>query len=236
MLSLVSERDWLGIFIELAIVTVGVILAFRVDQWGQDRRQAREERQFLNRMWKETSDIAAESQEAAQADQKEATALRAAYDARGDVRQVRILDAQVGGSACRIFNLPSLGISDTTAQELLNSGRLDIVSNAGLRNALRVLAASQAEAAGQLVYARQIVPMIDQNLDKYMIASLDSSGRNTCRFQWSNALADPVAVYAILRARRVHELMGDERKTISLRAADVHRALACSLGKPDCGR
>lgn len=48
-------RDWFGIVIEVAVVTLGVLFAFQIDQWGQDRRQRREEQQFLERMWRETT-------------------------------------------------------------------------------------------------------------------------------------------------------------------------------------
>ena len=54
-LSLLKQRDWVGIGIEFAVVTLGILLAFQIDQWGQDRRQARDERQFLQRMWRETA-------------------------------------------------------------------------------------------------------------------------------------------------------------------------------------
>ena len=52
MRSGLRERDWFGIAIEVVVVTLGVLLAFQIDQWAQDRRQARDERQFLDRMWR----------------------------------------------------------------------------------------------------------------------------------------------------------------------------------------
>ena len=30
-------RDWLGLGLELAVVTIGVLLAFEIEQWGQRR-------------------------------------------------------------------------------------------------------------------------------------------------------------------------------------------------------
>ena len=51
--------------LELLIVTVGVLLAFQIEQWAQTRREARAERLFLGRLWDET-----------QADLVEATARR----------------------------------------------------------------------------------------------------------------------------------------------------------------
>ena len=231
-----TQRDWMGIFIELAIVTLGVLLAFQIDQWGQDRRDQRQERQFLTRMWSETSDIASQSKDVADSHEKEAAALRSIVEAGGDPSKLRLLDAQAGGAGCRTYVLPSLGVSDATAEELLNSGRLNVVSDADLRDQLRLLAATQQEAAGQLAYAREVVPMIDEGLGKYIFASLGPSGENTCRVHWSQALADPLAVRAILRAKRIQELMAEERRNISGRALAVHNALACYLHKADCRR
>ena len=48
--------------IEFAIVTLSVLFAFQIDQWAQNRRQAREERQFLERMWRETAEARARKQ------------------------------------------------------------------------------------------------------------------------------------------------------------------------------
>ena len=43
ILSAFRGRDWAGITIELLVVTLGVLLAFQIDQWAQNRRQARED-------------------------------------------------------------------------------------------------------------------------------------------------------------------------------------------------
>ena len=45
------RRDWLGTGIELAVVTLGVLLAFQIDQWGDRRKQAQEEQQLLGRLY-----------------------------------------------------------------------------------------------------------------------------------------------------------------------------------------
>ena len=48
-----ARRDWAGIGIELAVVTLGILIAFQIDQWADRRKQAREERQFLERLHRE---------------------------------------------------------------------------------------------------------------------------------------------------------------------------------------
>jgi hypothetical protein len=51
LIDTLRRRDWLGIGIELLVVTLGVLLAFQIDQWGDERKQAREERQFMEQLY-----------------------------------------------------------------------------------------------------------------------------------------------------------------------------------------
>jgi len=234
LVALVADRDWVGVFIEFAIVTLGVVLAFQIDQWGQDRRQAREERQFLERMWKETSSIVTESKSAADMHSTEASNLLAIYRAAGNPDELRRFDDEVGGAGCRTGVLPSQGLSDTSAEELLTSGRLNIVSDPALREDLRQMAAIQVEAAEQLAYVRQNAPRVSDRLDRFTTSALDREGNNACRVNWSAVLANPLGVQALLRARRLHQLMADERKQVWDRAVQVHKQLACALKESDC--
>lgn len=234
MASVFRDRDWVGVFIELAIVTIGVVIAFQIDQWGQDRRQAREERQFLERMWRETSAIAAESKAAAEMHSKEADSLLAIYRAADDPVALKRYEEEKGGPGCRTLVLPSQGVSDASAQELLTSGRLNTVSNPSMRERLRSLAAMQVDAAEQLAYARQNASKVSDQLDRYTLSALDDQNRNACTVRWSGVLADPTAVQALLRARRIHELMADARKMVWRQATIAHEQLACALKEADC--
>lgn len=38
------NRDWIGVAIEVAIVTLSILIAFEVEQWGERQRSAVEER------------------------------------------------------------------------------------------------------------------------------------------------------------------------------------------------
>ena len=49
----IAEHNWFSVAIEILIVTVGVLLAFQIDQWGDQRRQAREESQLLERLYRD---------------------------------------------------------------------------------------------------------------------------------------------------------------------------------------
>src|SRR3954467_14229839 len=77
-------RDWLGLVLELAVVTIGVLLAFQIEQWGQRRHQAREERDFLERLYGENQASARELRELLQLHDKVVREVGAAIRARND--------------------------------------------------------------------------------------------------------------------------------------------------------
>src|SRR5687768_14664056 len=98
------NRDWTGIAIEFAVVTLGVLLAFQVDQWGQDRRQARQERQFLERMWRETEQAMRENDWVVGLHARSRLTLTRALNARNDVREL----TRFAGFGCGFDSMPGL--------------------------------------------------------------------------------------------------------------------------------
>jgi hypothetical protein len=222
-------RDWTGIAIELAVVTLGVLLAFEIDQWAQDRRQAREERQFLERMWRETSEAIRENDWVISLHAYNRRGLMRGLQARSDpqalVRYTR---------GCGADSMPGLGFNDTNYAELGASGRLNIVSDPDLRLDLRRVAAAQADAVAQLNYARQRSIPVRQALEPYFRLDLDRDGQRKCRMNWPALVRDPLATNAVVHAERNHVLMWWKRSYTRDLLATAHNRIACKLGKPDC--
>ena len=227
------RRDWLGIGIELLVVTLGVLLAFQIDQWAQDRRQAREERQFLGRMWRETAAAIEETQWV--------MTLHARFRSEF-VRAFRAIDdpAALAGLVgapnigCRASVVPGLGFNDTSFQELSTSGRLNIVSDDGVKSALREVVAAQADAESQRQNSYEIALESQRALDPYYVLGLDANDDRTCHMDWLRLARDPAARNALLRAVRVHTLMWNKRAFVRDRLRIAHNRIACRLGKPDC--
>ena len=222
-------RDWAGIAIELAVVTLGVLLAFQIDQWAQDRRQARDERQFLERMWRETAEAIGENDWVISLHAINRRDLLQGLNARRDPQALARRR-----SGCGAESLPGLGFNDTSYEELSASGRLNIVSDPQLRMELRRVAASQADAVGQLNYARQRGIPIRQALDPYWRADIDRDGKRSCRVNWSDLVKDQRAVNAVVLAERNQLLMWWKRAYTRDLLATAHNRIACKLGKPDC--
>jgi len=223
------DRDWAGIAIEIAVVTLGVLLAFQIDQWAQDRRQAREERQFLERMWRETGEAIRENDWAISLHAVNRRALIQGLGLRNDPQA---LARHVVG--CGADSMPGLGFNDTSYAELGASGRLNIVSDPQLRADLRRVAAAQADAVAQLNYSRQKSIPIRQALERYYTLDVDRDGTRSCRTDWPALVQDPLARNAVVHAERNHVLMWWKRAYGRDLLAVAHNRIACKLDKPDC--
>lgn len=229
---LIRNRDWIGIAIEVVVVTLGVFLAFRIDQWGQDRRQAEEERQFLERMWRETAGGIKENDWVIQV---HARNRRVAFEGLQQADNPAAL-ARLAKSTSYCFgaSFPGLGFNDTSYEELSASGRLNVVRDPALRSALREVAAAQADAVSQLNYARsQGIPITDA-LDEFIILSFDEDGNRACQINWPALVKGHHARNAVVRTARLHGLMWLKRAYSRDVLAKAHNAIACRLGKPDC--
>lgn len=227
-------RDWMGIAIELAVVTVGVLLAFQVDQWGDNRKQAREERQFLGRLYDEYGRAIDELQNVNEESERGVmTKIRAAYDARNDPAKLREFSERPG-FGCEAGFLRSAPFSYTASQELISSGRLNLIADPNLRDQIRELATAQAllKDWGTLgtETARAEVPY----LRRYFRYELGPDGRSQCYIRWTELFQDEAAVTALLRQYRMHDMHSGDRREVIAMTQKVRSAIACRLDKPEC--
>lgn len=228
------NRDWAAIAIDLAVVTLGILLAFQIDQWGQDRRQAKQERQFLERMWRETDDAIRENDWVLSIHARTRQNITRAFNARTDPKALAKMGATRGFSGCGADSMIGLGYNDTSYQELSSSGDLNLVSDPDLRAELRAVAAAQADAIAQLDFARQRSIAVRAAIGRYEILDLDRRGNRSCRMDWPALMRDPIARMYIILASRDHLLMWWKRAYTRDVLSRAHNRIACKLAKSDC--
>ena len=232
-LEVLRERDWIGIGIEVAVVTLGILLAFQIDQWGQDRRQAREERQFLERMWRETAEAIKENEWVMTMHARFRREFIDGVNALNDPRALARLTA-TPNVGCRTAVFPALGFNNTTFQELSNSGRLNAISDAELRNDLREVVSAQADAEEQRENSFTFAMEAFRTLGPYYVPGLDRDGNRTCRMDWPRLAGDQQARFALMRSVRLHALVWTRRAYTRDALAIAHNRIAFLLNKPDC--
>jgi hypothetical protein len=226
-------RDWLGLVLELAVVTIGVLLAFEIEQWGQRRNQARQERDFLERFYVENQASARELTELLQIHHRVISELGAAIRARNDpVKLDQMSRRQDFG--CKIAYMQTAAYNDTAFDELLASGRLNLISDLELRSLVRQLAASQALGAAVAEHGRMQLPYTLPNLNPYYSLTINERGEPVCHFDWRALARDPVAVTSVARLVARHRLISDARQNTLQLTRRVEERLACVLKKRSC--
>ena len=232
-LAAIRTRDWLGIFIELLVVTLGVLFAFQIDQWAQNRRQTRDERQFLDRMWRETADAIEETEWImtmyGRFRRESVEGFRALAD---PARLARITGKPNVG--CRGAVMPGLGYNTTSFQELSASGRLNLISDPELRASLRAVVAAQADAEANRQNSVEFAMDGFRMVEPHLVRGLDINNDRTCRADWPGLARDPNGRVAMARAARLHSLMWNKYAYVHDKLTIAHNQLACYLGKKDC--
>lgn len=230
----IVDRDWIAIAIELVVVTVGVLLAFEAQQWGEQLGRQRDERDFLERLYRETGDGTRELQDLVRTHQRGVVELGSVLRARNDPASL-VQYARREGFGCIIGTLPSAAYNDTASEELVASGRISTISDPQLRDAVRKLAAEQAEGERQLAYAREIsTAMIAASLPYNRYELRNGETRLRCTIDWPSLVANPASAAALARAYRVHQLMLEIRQETLAATSVVRNKLGCTLRKPEC--
>lgn len=228
------RRDWLGLVFEVLVVTLGVLLAFEIEQWAQERQRAADERRFLERLYSEYGRAARELRTVIGHHDRVVHAHRLAFEARND--PMRLLDysaAENENIGCRAGYLGTALFSDTVSQELISSGKLDRITDPRLRAKVRDLTTMQEWLKDRADGAREVAR--DQNpfVIRHYRYEILPDGRSTCRIRWAELFNDPNAVTAAIRMYRMHELVGSGRKDLLRETLTVRKDIGTALGKPE---
>jgi len=228
-----AARDWLGIAIEVIVVVLGVLIAFQIDQWGDRRRQAREERQFLTRLYGEYSRSIAELRDANREHHEVMAQVRAIMAVKSSPAVLAHF-ARQEAFGCGIARQPLTTFNDTEYQELVASGRISTISDPELRSDVRELTADQAAANARSMFGRDLLFATLPTLNSYYQSDITADGRPTCHIDWPKLVKDPLAVTAIVRGYRVHQQISERRQVVLLQTERVRAEIACKIGKPEC--
>lgn len=226
-------RDWLGIGIELVVVTLGVLLAFQIDQWGDRRKQAEEERQFMEQLYADARVGADELRPILEFHRKFLREAGSALLAAGDPGKVAALPNKAD-FGCGFPGFAPAPYNDTAYADIVQSGRLGLLSDPALRTAVRDLAASQLLGASEVAASRQLLQIYLPPLDPYYRVSIDREYEPLCHIDWPRLLDDQRAVNVMARGVRRHMAVLRSRERTYQQLLRVEQMLACKLGKPEC--
>ncbi len=226
-------RDWIGICIELCVVTLGILLAFQIDQWGEERQKAKDERHFLQRLHAEYGRAIDEMRGMVRHHDRIKHDFRVAFASKSDPSRLREYSTQVN-FGCRAGYLGTTPFSDTVFQELISSGRLNIIKDVSLLAEIRDLTAHQAWMKDRAAAGTEATRDAGPYLTPYYRYEILADGRSTCSVLWNELFSDPKAITAAVRTYRMHELVGGGRGDLLRMTQRARSEIACKLNKPDC--
>jgi hypothetical protein len=149
----IEDREWVLLALETLGVLVGILIAFELQQWGQQRSDAARHRQLMQRLFEESEmDISAIRyirdvlREKVAAEKTFALAL-----AKGECPPERDWQAVE-----TIEMLPALTAPNSVYQELLGAGGLSSVERRDVRKAIAEFHSDLEWSQQQVAYFRQV--------------------------------------------------------------------------------
>lgn len=229
----IAEHNWFSVAIEILIVTIGILIAFEIEQWGQRRERAAQERQFMEEIYADNGRGIEELRQLIDAHDKVLREVPVALEAAGDPIKIAALPGR-RDFGCGLSRPLLAPYNDTAYEELVQSGRISLLSDRKLRAAVRDLTASQNWGASQGAFTREQWVVNLPPLTPYYGLTTSQDAEPLCRIDWPRLLADPVAVNATTRTLRRHRQMWEVRRRTLALTLQVQKMLACKLGKPQC--
>lgn len=228
-----ADQNWLNVGIEILIVTVGVLLAFEIEQWGQRRERAAQERQFMEELLADTQSGVEELKGLLEAHDKVLREVPVALEARGNPAKITALPSR-RDFGCGLTRPLLAPYNDTAYEELVQSGRISLLSDPKLRILIRDLVASQKWGASQGTFTLELLNISLPPLTPYYDLTISRGFDPLCRIDWPRLLSDDQAVYAATRLVRRHRVVWEVRKRTFDLTLQVQQRLSCKLDKPEC--
>ena len=222
----VRTTDWWAVFIEIAIVVLGILIAFQVDAWGERRAERRAELVLMQRMAEE-----------ARADARTLNSIRQQHiDSATNhellSRAVRDPSLEAGyhrrgASGCNLLRMPAVRRQSAGAVGQAAGARLDLVRDPELRRLLRVAEAQRAFTDRQLEYFRAAFLNYGEIIEPYLIFDFAPKGQVSCRIDIGGLRQDRAAIALLPKMARDHrrfaEYRGQERDALR----NVAKRVAC---------
>lgn len=217
----VRATDWWAVFVEIAIVVLGILIAFQLDAWGDRRAQQKAERILWQRLAEETRADIAVLDNVIGDHLESAENYRLLADAVANpVRQASYQER--GRRGCNLLRLPAVQRQSSGAIGQAAGARLELVSDAPLRRLLRDADANRVFSDRQLDFFRAAFLRYGERIEPHMKWRFTNGGWTECQVDIDSLRADPAAVALLAKLHRDHRQFARYRsmEAHSLRAIE----------------
>jgi len=168
----IEDREWLLLALETLGVLAGILIAFELQQWGQQRSDKARHHQLIERLFEES--------------ERDVASLRGIRDVlRKTVAQETVFGVALGKGQCppesqwkavdTIGMLPALTAPESVYQELMGAGGLSSIQRRDVRDAIALFHGKLEWSQQQVAYFRQVKEDPLSNRDPRQTITFDST-------------------------------------------------------------
>jgi hypothetical protein len=226
--SRVRTTDWWAVLVEVAVVVLGIIIAFELNEWDQ-RRQARAEGAAVLRHLSDEMAADINAIRAIRDQHRESTAnyalLVAAIGNRANADEYR----RRGASGCNLLRMPAVRYHSPGGLEA--GERAELIQDLQLRHLIRHADAERVFNDRQLDYFRASFHRYSEVIEPHMHWQLGPSGAATCTVDIPALGADRAAVALLPKAGRDQQRFAEYRhRELTTVQAVINRARCLQQG------
>lgn len=224
MMGHVKHQNWLAVFLDFVIVVAGILIAFQITQWNENRRERERETYVLERLTEDVRSIQSQAHAYTRDYQRRA-------DAAGRILQTALSDEPLPDEQPLLLeDLNQVFIRLTPIQrsptfvELISSGELGVIQNNTLRESLiqfdlNIQSALQSDGIQVEFWIRNGAPLFAHTiLDDQLGVDWQHSAYRVGSFDFSALRSDDTQISALSWIRRMHMFAANFSSDIATRA------------------
>ena len=223
----IRGQNWFTVLIELAVVVVGIFLGLQIDDWNEQRKENSLERDYIERLEAEVDANIAVYQVAIQLAEKTDRIYRDYFDYLHDPVVVSPGESELLSVLCRVGIQSRLRFDNTVYDELVSTGRLDIIGHIELTRSLKTywtVQVSRAQGTAQLAPVnRQTFRDIEEFI--FWQPALPGGDYNNCLFDFEKFKTNNKAASLIAQAQRIQYVYLFAYQEILSKLTEVREAL-----------
>ena len=223
----IRGQNWFTVLIELAVVVVGIFLGLQIDVWNERRKENSLERGYIERLETEVDANISVYEAAIQRAEETDGLYRDYFDYLPDPAVASPGETELLAILCRVGIQSRLRFDNTVYDELVSTGRLDIIGYIELTRSLKTywtVQVSRAQGTDQLApINRQTFRDIEEFI--FWRPALPGGDYNNCLFDFENFKSNNRAASLIAQAQRIQYVYLQAYQEILSKLIEIHEAL-----------
>jgi hypothetical protein len=207
----IKEQNWFAVLLDFFIVVVGILIAFQITNWNENRAERSQENRYLSAMRRDVESSIRILNVSIASLQRQQNARKALYTFHADPAAVLVSDELDKLIADGLFSLERANLSQTTFETLKSSGQMSVIKSSELVKALQGLNAkidmSEVDKNEDFQFTFRIIdPLLISEGDFNNILMLDLGSTHN-RLPWITK--QPGAAYSsdLVRSQRFKNIM-----------------------------